>query len=145
MNPFMNPVLLRILLLVLHLVPPSKEGVQLVLVQETKVLGTYSISFVAPGQYTYQFKGKWEEGKNFTVERSLLYSYLYTAYPDPKGEPVALNLIKELEALVIPKEGSISVVGDKEGAITLARAGSLLLIGSESTRLLCILPPTVSK
>jgi hypothetical protein len=145
MNPFMNPVILRILLLLLHLVPPAREGVQVVLVQETKVLGTYSISFVAPGQYTYRFDGKWEEGKNFTVERSFLYSYLYTAYPDPKGDPVALNLIKELEALVIPKEGKSSVVGDKEGAITLTRMGSLLLIGSESTKLLCILPTSVSK
>jgi len=141
----MNPVLLRILLLILHLVPPSKEGVQVVLVQETKVLGTYSISFKAPGHYVYQFKGKWEEGKNFTVERSLLYSYLYTAYPDPKGEPVALNLIKELESLVVPKEESSSVVGDKEGAITLTRMGSLLFIGSESIKVLCILPTTVSK
>ncbi|MCX7788628.1 MAG: hypothetical protein N2442_13140 [Spirochaetes bacterium] len=145
MNPFMNPVLLRILLLILHLVPPSKEGVQVVLVQETKVLGTYTISFKYPGQYTYQFKGKWEEGKNFTVERSFLYSYLYTAYPDPKGEPVALNLIKELESLVQPKEDSSSVVGDKEGAITLTKISSLLLIGSDSLKILCILPATVSK
>lgn len=141
----MNPVVLRILLLILHLVPPSKEGVQVVMVQETKVLGTYTISFRAPGQYSYRFKGKWEEGKDFTAERSLLYSYLYTAYPDPKGEPVALNLIKELEALVIPKEESSSVIGDQEGAITLSRIGSLFFIGSENAKVLCILPITVSK
>jgi|GEM_PF-2546252 hypothetical protein len=145
MNPFMNPVLLRILLLILHLVPPSKEGVQVVLVQDTKVLGTYSIVFVAPGQYTYQFKGKWEEGKSFTAERSLLYAYLYTAYPDPKGEPVAVSLIKELEALSIPKDGNSSVVGEKEAALTVTRIGSLFLLGSESTKLFCIIPTNVSK
>ncbi len=141
----MNPLVLRILLLILHLVPPSREGVQVVLVQETKVLGTYSIAFKAPGQYAYQFSGKWEEGKNFTVERSQLYSYLYTAYPDPKGEPVALNLIKELEALVLPRDGNSSAIGDKEGAITLSRIGSLLFIGSDSTKLLCVLSLSVSK
>ena len=145
MNPFMNPVILRILLLILHLVPPSKEGVQIVLIQEAKVLGTYSIVFIAPGQYTYQFKGEWEEGKSFTVERSLLYSYLYTAYPDPKGEPVAVSLIKELEALSIPKDGSSSIVGEKEAALTLTKIGSLFLLGSESTKLFCILPAGVLK
>ena len=141
----MHPVILRVLLLILHLVPPSKEGVQVVLVQDAKVLGTYSIIFVAPGQYTYQFKGEWEEGKSFTAERSLLYSYLYTAYPDPKGEPMAVSLIKELEALSIPKDGSSSVVGEDEAAITLTRLGSLFFLGSESTKLFCILPTSVSK
>lgn len=115
------------------------------LVQDAKVLGTYSIIFVAPGQYTYQFKGEWEEGKSFTAERSLLYSYLYTAYPDPKGEPMAVSLIKELEALSIPKDGSSSVVGEDEAAITLTRLGSLFLLSSESTKLFCILPANVSK
>ena len=141
----MHPVILRVLLLILHLVPPSNEGVQVVLVQDAKVLGTYSIVFVTPGQYSYQFKGEWEEGKSFTAERSLLYSYLYTAYPDPKGEPVAVSLIKELEALSIPKDGSSSVVGEDEAAITLTRLGSLFFLGSESTKLFCILPTSVSK
>ncbi|GAB4369569.1 MAG: hypothetical protein Kow009_06180 [Spirochaetales bacterium] len=145
MSPFMNPVLLRILLLVLHLIPPSTEGNQVILVQEAKLLGTYSIVFMAPGQYEYRFSGDWEEGKRFTAERSFLYSYLYTVYPNPREEGVAVNLLKELETLMIPEEGNRTVVGEGDTAVTLVRVGSLFLIGSESANILCIVPVKESK
>ncbi|MFQ3619619.1 MAG: hypothetical protein SNJ78_01620 [Spirochaetales bacterium] len=144
MNAFLNPLVLRILLLILHLVPPSREGVEITIIGEGKVLGTYTVSFLSPGQYKYKFSGSWEEGKSFIAERSVLYGHLYTAYPDPQGQPIGINLFSLLEELSLPKMGESRTLGNGEDGIEVFQSKYNLIVGSPSTKMMFLLPQSVS-
>jgi hypothetical protein len=144
MEPFMNPVVVKLLLLLLHLVPMERQEIPVTLIQETKVVGTYTITPLETGQYRYLFKGEWEEAKSFTAERSSRYAHLYLVYPDPNGEPLAVNMGKDLQALTIPPVKESASLGEGEETLILYRDDFFFLVGAEAVKLLVIIPKVPS-
>jgi len=127
--------LAKILILALHLAPREGPPVTLHVLEDGKYRGTYAAESAEPGHYVLKKTGPDSELPPMEIEASPRYKQFYTVYAHESGESASINLTKALEALKSFSDKPQQDLDGGEGlSVSLARAGSLLLLMAEGEK-----------
>ena len=139
MEAAISPILAKLLLLALQLLPIDLPQFPIHVLQDGKYVGTYKVE--RSGIDHASFKKMKDDSKliAFEAERSRRYGQFYTVYILEKDQSFSVGLTEELKALKPLKDERHQTIGGGKASFRLDFEGRTLLLGEEKEKTVLIL------
>jgi hypothetical protein len=131
MDAVLNPILIRLLLLALHLLDAEASAVSLHVLEGGLYAGTYSAERGDGGHFSFRALPEDSELPAFEAERSRRYGHFYTVYVPEKGESLSVSLLEVLKDLKPLRANRHQKLGGDTAALRVDAEGNIFIIGSE--------------
>ncbi len=139
MEAAISPILCKLLLLALQLMPLDVARFPVHILQDGVYAGTYAVERSGIDQAFFRKANKDSKLVAFDAERSKRYGQYYTVFVLEKDQSLSLGLTEELKSLKPIKEARHQTVGGGKASFRLDFEGRTLLLGEEKEKTVLIL------
>jgi hypothetical protein len=131
MDAVLNPLLVRLLLLALHILPLETPVMSLHVLEGGIYAGTYRAERGEAGHVFFRPAPEDTELPAFEAERSRRYGHFYTVFVPEKGESLSVGLAEELKELKPLDTARHQKLGGEKASLRIDAEGGVVIVGSE--------------